>query len=222
VTSEPNPAAPPDIEAMRRGAEAPVQAGPADLPGVVDDLADAFAEDPAFDWFFRADAKRDEARTRFFNLLIARMAFGVGRIELPAGGGAAAVWMPFEFLSPTPLMQELRALPTLLHATGLARFGRLVALRRDMDAHHPMERPHAYLWFLGVRRSAQGHGVGSRLLKVGTDRLDAAGQPAYLETQTERNVGLYRRHGFEVISEHRARPDAPPLWSMWREPQRAG
>jgi ribosomal protein S18 acetylase RimI-like enzyme len=70
-----------------------------------------------------------------------------------------------------------------------------------------------------VRRSAQGHGVGSRLLKVGTDRLDAAGQPAYLETQKERNVAFYRRNGFEVISEHRARPDAPPLWSMWREPQ---
>jgi ribosomal protein S18 acetylase RimI-like enzyme len=56
-------------------------------------------------------------------------------------------------------------------------------------------------------------------LKVGTDRLDAAGEPAYLETQTERNIALYRRHGFDVISEHKARPDSPPLWSMWREPR---
>ncbi len=84
-----------------------------------------------------------------------------------------------------------------------------------------MDRPHAYLWFLGVRPEAQGRGLGSRLLSVGTRRLDAAGEPAYLETQTERNLGLYRRHGFEVISEHKARPDAPILWSMWREPQGA-
>jgi ribosomal protein S18 acetylase RimI-like enzyme len=90
-----------------------------------------------------------------------------------------------------------------------------------MDKHHPMKRRHAYLWFLGVRPEAQGRGVGSRLLKVATDRLDAAAEPAYLETQTERNVGLYRRHGFEVISEHRARPDAPMMWSMWRDPQEA-
>ena len=208
-----------DIEAMRRGAETPVEAGEADLPGVCGDLSAAFADDVMFDWFMRSDARRDLARARFFRLLITRMAFGVGRIERPAGGGAAAVWMPFEFLGPTPLLQELRSLPTMMFATGLARFSRLLALRTDMDKHHPLERRHAYLWFLGVAPAAQGHGVGSRLLKVGTDRLDAAGEPAYLETQTERNVSLYQRHGFEVVSQHRARPDAPPMWSMWREPR---
>jgi ribosomal protein S18 acetylase RimI-like enzyme len=207
-----------DIEIMRREAETPVQATAADLPGVIDDLAAAFSEDVLFDWFFRPDARRDEARTRFFRLLIERLAFGAGRIDRPAGGGAAAVWMPSETLTATPLMTELRGLPTLLFVTGLARFGRLAALRAELDRRHPMDRRHAYLWFLGVRPEAQGHGVGSRLLRSGTDRLDAQGLPAYLETETERNVALYRRHGFVVISEHHARPDAPKMWSMWREP----
>lgn len=208
-----------DIESMRRQAEAPTEAAAADLKGVAADLSDAFADDPMFDWFFRTDGRRDEARLKFFNFLVARMAFGVGKIERPAGGGAAAIWMPFEWLGPTPFLQEIQALPTLLFTTGLARFGRLAAMRDDMDRHHPLQRRHAYLWFLGVSRQAQGHGVGSRLLKTGTDRCDAAGLPAYLETQTERNVALYRRHGFEVLSEHRCRPDAPMMWSMWREPQ---
>jgi ribosomal protein S18 acetylase RimI-like enzyme len=208
-----------DVDAMRRGAEAPVRATREDLPAVAQDLSDAFASDLHFDWFLRTDSRRDEARLRIFRLLIGSAAAGAGRIERPAGGGAAAVWMPFEWLAPTPLIQELRTLPTMLFASGLARFSRLSALRRDMDAHHPMDRRHAYLWFLGVTPSAQGHGVGSRLLKVGTDRLDAASEPAYLETGTERNVALYRRHGFEVISEHRARADAPTMWSMWREPR---
>lgn len=208
-----------DIEAMRRGAENPLQATRADLAEVAVDLASAFSSDVMFDWFLRDDDRRDRARLRFFDLLISKMAFGAGLIERPAGGGAAAVWMPFEFLAPTPLLTELRALPTLLFATGLARFSRLAAVRADMDKHHPMDRPHAYLWFLGVTPEAQGHGVGSRLLKVGCDRLDAAGEAAYLETQTERNIAFYRRHGFSVISEHRPRPDAPPLWSMWRDPQ---
>lgn len=208
-----------DLANLRRQAETPSVAGKGDLISVADDLSDAFAGDVMFDWFLRADARRDEARRRFFRLLITEMAWGTARIDRPSGGGAAAVWMPFSAVGPTPILDELRALPTLLHATGLARFGRLLAVRADMDKHHPMERPHAYLWFLGVTHEAQGHGVGSALLRVACARLDAAGEPAYLETQTERNLALYRRHGFDVISEHRPRPDAPPLWSMWREPR---
>jgi ribosomal protein S18 acetylase RimI-like enzyme len=73
--------------------------------------------------------------------------------------------------------------------------------------------------FLGVARAAQGRGVGSRLLKAGTRRCDDEGLPAYLETQTERNLGFYRRHGFEVVSETLPRRDAPRLWSLWREPR---
>lgn len=208
-----------DIENMRRGAETPAVAGAQDLDGVAADLAAAFTDDAMFDWFLRTDSKRVAARLKFFQFIVRNMAFGAGRIERPATGGAAAIWMPYEWLGPQPLSAEIRALPTLLRATGLSRFGRLAAMREDMDKHHPMERKHAYLWFLGVAPEAQGHGVGSRLLKVGTDRCDAAGLPAYLETQTERNVALYRRHGFEVISEHRCRADAPLMWSMWREPQ---
>ena len=208
-----------DIDTLRRGAENPVQATRADIAGVAADLDAAFSTDVMFDWFLRDDWRRAKARLAFFSLIVGKMAFGTARIDRPVTGGAAAVWMPFEAVGPTPLLTELRILPTLLGATGLSRFGRLMAVREDMDKHHPMERPHAYLWFLGVTPEAQGHGVGSRLLKSGTDRLDAAGQPAYLETQTERNIALYVRHGFTVISEHKPRPDAPPLWSMWREPQ---
>jgi ribosomal protein S18 acetylase RimI-like enzyme len=207
-----------DIETMRRDAEQPVQAAQADLAGVAADLSAAFAADPLFDWFLRTDARRNAAREALFAFVVRRLAWGVGRIERPACGGAAAIWMPFEFVGHTPLIEELRTVPVMLRATGWSRFGRLAAMRADMDKHHPMNRRHAYLWFLGVTPAAQGHGVGSRLLKVATDRLDAAGEAAYLETQTERNVGLYRRHGFEVISEHRCRPDAPMMWSMWRDP----
>ena len=207
-----------DIDAMRLGAEAPMIAGPGDLAGVAADLADAFTDDVMFDWFFRADGKRPEAYQRFFKLIVKLAASQGGRIERPAAGGGAAIWLPFEAVGPMSLRDELRAFPTLLFATGLSRLGRLMAVRADMDAHHPMDRRHAYLWFLGVSREAQGHGVGSRLLKVAADRLDGEALPAYLETQTERNLHLYRRHGFEVISEHRPRPDSPMLWSMWRDP----
>jgi ribosomal protein S18 acetylase RimI-like enzyme len=70
--------------------------------------------------------------------------------------------------------------------------------------------------FLGVDPAHQGQGCGSHLLKSRLARIDASGLPAYLETATARNVGLYARHGFEVIAEFRAAPEAPVMWAMRR------
>lgn len=207
------------IEALRRGAEAPVVAGPADIEAVADDLNAAFRTDPQFCWFLRDDAGREAARLRFMKMLVKEIALPTGEVTRPAGGGAVSIWIPSEALGPNSLMQELRLFPTILGATGLGRIGRLAAMRKIMDELHPMERPHAYLWFLGVRPEAQGLGVGSRMLKAGLAKVDAAGLPAYLESSNEANVPLYRRYGFEVMREFRARADAPPAWAMWREPQ---
>lgn len=210
-----------EILALRKGAEAPVAAGPADAGAVARDLSAAFASDPVFNWFLRADAKHESARQRLFNLLIG-MGLADGEIFRPATGGAASIWLPSESLGPTPLLQELRALPTILQATGFSRLGRMSAMRTIMDEHHPKTPPHAYLWFLGVRPEAQGLGVGSRLLAHGLARVDAKGLPAYLESSNPANVPLYRRYGFEVVEVLRARPDAPEMWAMWREARPAG
>jgi len=210
------------IEALRRGADTPAQATHAELEGLCDDLAAAFATDPHFNWFMRDDARRDAERKNLFRLLMGAIALNDGQVFRPASGGAAAVWIPSETLGPSPLLTELRALPTILAATGFARFSRMTAMRAAMDHHHPMDRPHVYLWFLGVRPEAQGLGVGSRLLAHGLARIDALGLPAYLESTNEANVPLYRRHGFEVTTEYRPREDAPPIWAMWRDARPGG
>jgi len=205
---------------MRRSAETPVTAGAAAFDAVAQDLAAAFAADPVFAWFSRQDERRDAARAAFFRFLLTERVMGVGEVQRPATGGAAAIWMPSESLGPNAMLKELRALPVLLALTGWSRFVRLLQLREAMDRHHPMDRPHAYLFFLGVTPEAQGHGVGTRLLKAKTDHLDAARRPAFLETATARNVDFYRRHGFEVVAEYRPAPDGPVNWGMWRDPRR--
>jgi len=42
--------------------------------------------------------------------------------------------------------------------------------------------------------------------------------PAYLEASTERNRGLYLRHGFADRGGLRLPGDGPRMWPMWREP----
>ncbi len=210
-----------DIEALRREAQAPVTATRAQVGDAARDLAAAFVDDPLFNWFMRPDPRRHAARERFFKVILKDVAFRDGRIQRPAGGGAAAVWIGSETLGPQPMHRELRGLPMLLNATGRSRFGRLLALRKAMEDHHPMERPHDYLWFLGVRPDVQGHGLGSRLLGAQIARLDARGRASFLETATPRNLPLYQRHGYEIIAEYRPAADAPVCWGMWREPARA-
>lgn len=210
-----------DLQAVRKGAETPVVARRDQVADSADDLAAAFVDDPILAWFMRDDAQRDAARQRFFRVILSEAAFEDGVIERPEAGGAAAVWIPSENLAGQPLHRELRALPMLLNATGLGRFSRLLALRGAMDKHHPVDRPHDYLWFLGVRPDCQGAGIGSRLIKAHTDALDARGRPGFLETATPRNVPLYKRHGFVIVSEYRPAADGPLIWAMWRDPQAA-
>lgn len=205
-----------EIEALRRGAAQPVRAAQGDHETVARDLAAAFADDPIFQWFLRDDARRGEGRLKLFRLL-AGSGLASGEILRPASGGAASIWMPSTALGPSPIWDELRLLPTILAATGFSRLGRLSAMRAAMDKSHPMDREHAYLWFIGVTPEAQGMGVGSRLLAAGLERVDAQRLPAYLESSNPANVPLYRRFGFEVIGQIQPTPDAPVLDAMWRE-----
>jgi ribosomal protein S18 acetylase RimI-like enzyme len=205
-------------------------APPAGLPSVEDVpqagwdeaaqvLSDAFETDPHLSWFIRQDAKRTVARRKFFDFILQNMAGPVARIERPVGGGAAAVWMPSEALTPSTVLEDLGTLPIMLRTTGLARLGRLMTIRKVMDAQHPRDIRHSYLWFLGVSPDRQGQGLGSLLLKQGLARADAEGIAAWLETGTERNVALYTRHGFEAVHAAPVTPGGPMMWHMLRQPK---
>lgn len=208
-----------DPDTIRRQAETPTAPGPNDLSAVAADYAAAFADDPVLDWLLREGAGRAPALRDFFRLIVAVTRSQKAEIERPACGGAAALWVRSEHLDDLRFADEVRIVLTLLGACGIGRFGRLVAVREAMEGHHPTERPHDYLYFLGVRPQVQGLGVGSRLLRARTQRLDAAGRPAFLETGAERTLSLYRAHGFEVIDTYRPRGDGPQMWAMWREPR---
>jgi hypothetical protein len=47
--------------------------------------------------------------------------------------------------------------------------------------------------------------------------MDAAGRCGWLETATPRNLPLYQRHGFEIVTEYKPAADGPLIWGMWRE-----
>jgi ribosomal protein S18 acetylase RimI-like enzyme len=61
--------------------------------------------------------------------------------------------------------------------------------------------PHWHLPVIGVDPRRQGKGYGSALLARGLEVCDRDHMPAYLEAINPANVPLYKRFGFEVMTE---------------------
>ena len=76
--------------------------------------------------------------------------------------------------------------------------------------------PHYYLFAVGVRKGAQGKGLGGRLIREGLARADAEGAPAYLENSNPKNTPLYERLGFRPTAPLPLPDGAPPLLGMLR------
>lgn len=60
---------------------------------------------------------------------------------------------------------------------------------------------HQYLILVGVDPEKQGQGFGSKLIRPMLKIAEEKGQPCYLETHSYENVAIYKKYGFEVVSE---------------------
>jgi GNAT superfamily N-acetyltransferase len=196
-----------------------------DAAGIVETLARAFDRDPPLNWFLRQDGRRAEAFREFFDVALRRMTFPFGAVEVIADGGdvhAVSLWAPPGKWK-LGAWDEASMLPSFARALGIGSLLRGIAGVERMKRRHPHEPPHYYLFALGVDPSMQGRGLGARLLESRLARCDADGLPAYLEATTPNNRRLYARWGFVAEEEELIiGKGAPPLWPMWREPQRKG
>jgi GNAT superfamily N-acetyltransferase len=78
------------------------------------------------------------------------------------------------------------------------------------------QEPHWYLSLLGTHGDYRGQGLGMALLNHTLDLVDAAGQPAYLESTNPANLNRYRSVGFEDRQEIVLPGDGPIVTTMWR------
>lgn len=166
-------------------------------------FARAFFDDPETSYFFPDPEKRARQLGYLFPCYMQHgIRYGEVYATSPAMEGAA-VWLPSDRL-------DISSWQMLIHG-GLQAMFRInpVTLRNLnrsddflFDTHKRIARyPHMYLAVLGVDPEHQGKGFSSKLVRPMLERLDREGIPAYLETQTEKNVAIYQRFGFEVIKQ---------------------
>ena len=204
--SDQQPAVPP----IRRADEA-------DRDELAAALTRAFADDPVIAWLFPDESSRAIRTERTFQIYL-RDTLRVGEVFTTADRTGASMWKPPGKWKLEKL-QLARQLPALAQAFG-RRITALIQMENQVEALHPDE-PHWYLAVLGTDPVAQGKGIGAALLRQVTDRCDANGEAAYLESSKPDNVPYYERFGFKVTGEVTLgkHNDGATMWMMWRDPQ---
>lgn len=184
-----------------------------DVPALVPVLARAFVADPFVAWLVRGDDHREAGFARFFELSLRELSLPYDQVYTDDEHRGAALWVP-----PGKWKMGVgRELWLARHWAAICGWKRLFALQRacaPLIAAHPVE-PHHYLLELGVDPAHQGKGRGRALVAPMLARCDLERTPAYLETGTERNLGLYQSLGFRLTGEVQLR-DGPLMWLMWR------
>lgn len=181
-------------------------------------LARAFDDDDWFRWLLPDPPRRYRALRRFFGAAVSD-ALGHGRVDIVDDDGltvAVASWLPPGAYPPSP-RRQMRQLGSVLAAAPL--FPRRIAITMrtlaQLEKVH-LKEEHWYLAALGTDPTRWRRGLGSAVLEPGLALAEADGRPCYLETQAERNLAFYGKHGFDVVRELRVDGCPLPLWTMLR------
>jgi ribosomal protein S18 acetylase RimI-like enzyme len=179
-------------------------------------LGQAFAQDPVWSWAFPDAAARPAQLARWFGL-IGASALGHRSAWVTSGLETATVWFP-------PGCPELDAegeeqLVALVGEMMGPRAPVVLEIFDRFEAAHPHEQDHHYLSLFGTAPDHRGRGVGMELLRANLAALDAAGQPAYLESTNPANLARYQSVGFEVCGRFELPDDCPSVTMMWRDPR---
>ncbi|MGW3290743.1 GNAT family N-acetyltransferase [Streptomyces sp. NPDC001002] len=192
-------------------------AGEGDRELVVRLLDEAFQEDPVSTWVFPGEEYR---RTTHHRLMAAftDIVFAEGRIDIAEDGAACALWMSVPVGEHADAEGEDDG-PVQLRAAVDPDNERVELIGRLTQDIHPTDRPHEYLWMIGVVPGRQGEGLGGALIGHVLDRCDREGLHAYLEASSDRSRALYERLGFALTGRPLDLPGGPQMWPMWREPR---
>jgi GNAT superfamily N-acetyltransferase len=181
-------------------------------------LTAAFHNYPAFRFFLQGEGEEDYGRklrlmVSFFCEARLWMDWPPLVVRLATTPVAAALVNPPVETVFNPNLRQ--AFNQLKEAVGPTVINNLMAYEKTCERMAP-ESPHYYLGMIGVLPAHQGQGFARLLLEHVHQASDNNPQASgvCLNTETPKNVPLYRLFGYEVIGEE----DVGPLhtWAMFR------
>lgn len=159
----------------------------ADHDAVVTTVVAAFAQDPAFRWFFPDPATFDERATAFVTAVL-RPRLAADAVWVVGDGAAVALWEP----------PGAGGGGSVENAVPADTYARLQQWERAAHRFIPDE-PHWYLGILATHPAHAGQGLAKLAAAPGLARATEAGLTCWLETATATNVAMYRRRGWTTV-----------------------
>ena len=182
-----------------------------DEASIIDVLVRAFSADPVAQWIWPSSQQYHIYFPSFVRAFAGK-AFTHETAYYVDGYAAAALWLP-----PDVLPDEEILISIFQHSVSEQNQNNVFALFDQMGRYHPSES-HWYLPLMGVDPLKQGKGFGSALMQHALMRCDRDNKPAYLESSNPRNIALYERFGFELLSTIQI-GTSPYVFPMLRRPR---
>ena len=193
-------------------------------PDTLKALVDALRFDPFYaaisQSFGDDEMRRREALARYFDYSMSEGDRRGSLVVWPDPSIGAAVWV----LPAASLVRDAESrakaafLTEVIGAHGAENYHRIIDFMRSR-ASAVIDESAWYLSIVGVAPSAQGHGIGARLIEPTLAEADEAGVNCYLETFDSRNPRFYQRLGFSTVGSHVEPVTGSAYTIMNRSPQ---
>ena len=191
-----------------------------DLDRLADVATDAYQDYPLHNWFTKGkyDAKASKLLMEISLKTMTEDAVIYADSEEING---FAVWLPFGFTGNKTIPFLLNGGLKLFCHAGFGLIGRLLTyenyamnLKKEFTDNYDW-----YLFNLSIKKDAQGKGIASKLMRPMLQFCDDEKMVAYLETNKDVNVGLYRHYGFDLMKEEQIPKSPVTHYSMVRRPK---
>ena len=181
--------------------------------------ADAYLDYPLHNWFTKG--KYDEKASKLIMQISLKTMTEDAIIYADSKElNGFAVWLPFGFTGSKTVPFLANGGLKLIFHSGLGIIGRLLRyenyamnLKKEFTDNYDW-----YLYNLSIKKDAQGKGIATKLLKPMLQFCDDEKMVAYLETNKEQNVSLYKHYGFELKKEELIPKTTVNHYAMVRKP----
>ena len=191
-----------------------------DLDRLAQVAADAYRDYPLHNWFTKG--KYDETASRLLMQISLKTMTEDAVIYADSEEiNGFAAWLPFGFTGNKALPFLKSGGLKLFFHSGFGLIGRLQTYEKyAMNLNKQFTDNYDwYLFNLSIKKDAQGKGIASKLMRPMLRFCDDERMVAYLETNKESNVGLYKHYGFDLMKEELIPKTTVMHYAMVRHPK---